>query len=72
MFEITNEVYGRTNGIFNMINVLMRIIFMIVFALPFFTTSNHVIYTLVILSVFLVAAAAVIWWVRPKMHRMTK
>ena len=70
MFEIPNQVYGRANGIFNMINVLMRVVFMAIFALPFFTTSDHVIYTLVILSVFLVGASAVIWWIKPQLRKM--
>jgi len=70
MFEIPNQVYGRANGIFNMINVLMRVAFMAIFALPFFTKSNNVIYTLIILSVFLIGASAVIWWIKPQLRKM--
>ena len=70
MFEIPNHVYGRANGIFNMLNVFMRVCFMALFALPFFTTGDNVIYTLVILSIFLLGAAAVILWIRPQLHRM--
>jgi hypothetical protein len=72
LFEIPNQVYGRASGIFNMLNVFMRIIFIAVFAFPFFTRSNHVIYTLIILSIFLVISSAVILWVRPHLHRMPK
>lgn len=72
MYEIPNQVYGRANGIFNMINVLMRIIFLALFSLPFFTTSNHVIYTLIVLSIFLVAASVVMWKIRPQLHKMPK
>jgi MFS family permease len=64
MYEIPNQVYGRANGIFNMINVGMRIIFMLLFAIPFLADPQHVKYTFYIMSAFLVVAAAVIFWIR--------
>ncbi|HLF64596.1 MAG TPA: MFS transporter [Saprospiraceae bacterium] len=69
MHEIPNQVYGRTNGIFNMINVLMRIFFMLIFAIPFLADSNHVIYTFIVTSVFLVAASVVMFWIKPRLHK---
>ncbi len=69
MHEIPNQVYGRANGIFNMINVLMRIIFMLIFAIPFFADSNHVIYTFVVMSLFLIGASFVMIRVKPHLHR---
>jgi MFS family permease len=72
MHEIPNQVYGRANGIFNMINVFMRVVFIFIFALPFFTTGDHVKYTLLILAVFLVAASGVMWWITPQLKRMPK
>jgi MFS family permease len=72
MHEIPNQVYGRTNGIFNMINVFMRIVFIFICALPFFTTGDHVKYTLFILSAFLIIASGVMWWVKPQLKRIPK
>ena len=69
MYEIPNQVYGRANGIFNMINVGMRIFFMIIFAIPFLADPNHVIYTFAIMSFFLVCASAAILWIKPRLHR---
>lgn len=67
MYEIPNQVYGRTNGIFNMINVGIRVFFMLVFAIPFLSDPNHVIYNFAIMSFFLVFAAAVMIWIRPRL-----
>ncbi len=57
---IPNELYGRTNSIFNMTNIALRIVFLSLFALPFFLTGNNVIYAMGILAVFLVVATAVL------------
>jgi hypothetical protein len=69
MHEIPNQVYGRANGIFNMINVLMRIIFMLIFAIPFFANTKQVKYTLVVMSVFLIGASIVMIKVRPQLRK---
>ena len=57
---IPNQVYGRTNSIFNMTNILFRILFLGIFALPFFHLSNNVIYTFAILAVFMLVAAIIL------------
>lgn len=71
MGQIPNQVFGRANGIFNMLNVLMRIVFMLIFAIPFLSDPKHVIYTFVVMSAFLVAASAVMIWVKPQLVRKT-
>lgn len=57
---IPNTIYGRTNSVFNMANIAMRIAFLTVFAIPFFTVSNNVVYALSLLTLFLVIAATVL------------
>jgi sugar phosphate permease len=57
---IPNELYGRTNSIFNMTNIALRIIFLSLFAIPFFTNGNNVIYAMGVLAVFLLFAATVL------------
>ncbi len=57
---IPNTIYGRTNSVFNMANIAMRIAFLIVFAIPFFTHGNNVIYALSLLVLFLVIGATVL------------
>jgi hypothetical protein len=67
LHQIPNQVYGRANGIFNMINVGIRIVFMGIFAIPFLARPEHVIFTFVLMSLFLFVAAAVIWRIQPRL-----
>lgn len=57
---VPNDVYGRVNSIFAMFNTLARVVFISLFALPFFIKDNHVIYSLGILGVFLVVSGLVL------------
>ena len=57
---IPNQVYGRSNSIFNLVNISFRILFLSIFGLAFFQQDNHVIYAFAILSVFLLIAAFVL------------
>ena len=63
--NIPNQVYGRANSIFFLTNVMMRICFIGIFAFPFFQKDNHVIYTFVILGVFLVLSALILMYYTP-------
>lgn len=57
---IPNQVMGRANGIFGVSNILFRILFLGIFALPFFHQSNNVIYAFLILTIFLLLAASIL------------
>ena len=57
---VPNQVFGRIVSIFTLSNISFRIIFLLLFSLPFFQKDNHVIYTLLILSIFLFASAMVL------------
>ena len=57
---IPNDLYGRTNSIFNMTNIALRIAFLSLFALPFFLDGNNVVYAMGILAMFLVFATAIL------------
>ncbi len=58
--KIPNHVFGRAASLFNMSNILFRIIFVSVFSIAFFDEANNIIYTFLILSIFLVLAAIVL------------
>jgi DHA3 family macrolide efflux protein-like MFS transporter len=58
--HIPNELMGRVNSIFNMVNVLVRTLFIFLFSAPFFTFGNHSIWAFLVMSVFLVISAAVL------------
>jgi DHA3 family macrolide efflux protein-like MFS transporter len=58
--HIPNELMGRVNSVFNMVNVLTRTLFIFLFSLPFFTFGNHMIWAFLIMSAFLVLSGMVL------------
>lgn len=58
--HVPNELMGRVNSIFNMVNLLVRTLFIFLFSIPFFNFGNNVIWTYLIMGVFLVASALVL------------
>jgi MFS transporter, DHA3 family, macrolide efflux protein len=42
--NIPNEIIGRVTSVLHMINTMLRFLFIGLFSLPFFTSSNHVIW----------------------------
>lgn len=59
--HIPNEVMGRVNSIFNMSNVMTRTLFIFLFSMPFFSNGSQVIWAFLLLSVFLLISAGVLW-----------
>jgi MFS family permease len=57
---VPNRVIGRVNSVFQVLNVLFRIIFIYLFALPFFNTGNQIIYAYLICGLFLTGAGFVL------------
>lgn len=51
--NIPNQLFGRAASIFNICNILVRIILLLLFSLSFFEQSNNVIYAFLTLSLFL-------------------
>ncbi len=58
--QIPNELMGRVNSIFNMLNILVRSIFIFLFSIPFFNFDNHIIWAFLIMAVFLLFSALVL------------
>ncbi|MBN4052352.1 MAG: hypothetical protein COC01_03525 [Bacteroidetes bacterium] len=50
--HISNDIIGRSNSVFAVINIILRSIFLIIFSIPFITNSNNVIYAMLILGCF--------------------
>jgi len=57
---IPNELSGRINSIFNVINIIARMIFILVFLIPFFSVGSQITYAYLILGLFTLAAAIVL------------
>jgi MFS family permease len=62
--HVPNQVFGRSNGIFTMINIGFRIFFLSLFSTTFFLKENHVIWCFIIFSVFLILCAIVLFRLR--------
>jgi MFS transporter, DHA3 family, macrolide efflux protein len=58
--HIPNELMGRVNSIFNMVNVLIRSLFIFLFSLPFFSLGDHVIWAYFIMATFLLLSGIVL------------
>lgn len=58
--HIPNELMGRVNSIFNMVNVLIRSLFIFLFSLPFFTFDNNIVWAYFIMASFLLISGIVL------------
>lgn len=61
--HIPNHVVGRTSSVFNVINILFRTTLIGLFSLPFFVSSNNVIYAYAICGTF------ILLWMLPLVFR---
>lgn len=57
--QIPNALMGRVNSIFNMLNILVRTLFIFLFSVPFFNFDNNIIWAFLIMAVFLAISALV-------------
>ena len=55
--HVKNQVYGRTNSVFVLTNLLLRIGLMSIFAMSFFHTNHNIVYAFGIVSVLLLISA---------------
>jgi MFS family permease len=61
MFQHTpNQLIGRTGSVFMVTNLLMRIGFLVLFMLPFFYHSGHIVWVMGIFGAFMVVTALVL------------
>jgi MFS transporter, DHA3 family, macrolide efflux protein len=58
---IPNQVAGRANSIFALANTLLRIVFLGIFALPFFHEGGAIIHTFALLNVFMILSVAILY-----------
>lgn len=58
--QIPNQLMGRVNSIFNMLNILVRSLFIFLFSFPFFNFDNQIIWAFLIMALFLLLSALVL------------
>lgn len=58
--HIPNELMGRVNSIFNMLNILLRTLFIFIFSIPFFNFGNNIIWAYLIMALFIFISAVML------------
>lgn len=68
LFEhIPNQVIGRVNSVFSVLNIIMRVIFVMLFSLAFFAESTNIIYAYFTLAGFTLLSGLVLYLYYPKL-----
>ncbi len=65
--HIPNQVIGRTNSIFGMINVAMRFVLIGIFALPIFSKDANIVNTFYVYILWIFVAVGVLLWYYKKL-----
>ncbi len=68
--HISNQIIGRTSSVFFSINVLFRLLFTACFAMPFFAQGNNIIYTQLILGIFVFCFAGLLLVYRSRLENV--
>lgn len=53
---IPNQLIGRAGSVFNVLNVLCRLLLILLFSLPFFSAQDNVVYAYLVLGTFILLA----------------
>jgi MFS transporter, DHA3 family, macrolide efflux protein len=69
---IPNEITGRVNGIFNVVNILIRIILISIFLFPLFRVGSNITYAYLILGLVTLVAALVLIYLYKPLLRLTE
>ena len=62
--RVPNELYGRVNSVFNMGNIVVRIVLLSIFSLSFFQIGDNIRLTFLILAIFVLLAVMVLMYHR--------
>lgn len=68
--NIPNNIIGRANSIFYIYNIASRGVLLTVFAMPFFSASNNIIYSYIICGGFILVSIIPLFIVLPRLREM--
>ena len=66
--HISNDLIGRTNGVFNVINILLRSAFLLLFSIAWFSQESNVIWAYVICGLFVFFSGLLLWSSRKRIE----
>jgi len=58
--HVPNHVIGRVNSVFSVLNIIMRVLFVMLFSLTFFAESTNIFYAYFILAAFTLSSGLVL------------
>ena len=71
LFEhIPNQVIGRVNSVFSVLNIIMRVLFVMMFSLAFFAIGTNIIYAYFMLSAFTLLSGLVLLYNYDKLKHL--
>lgn len=68
--QVPNNVIGRVNSVFSVLNILMRVIFVMVFSMVFFAQGINIIYAYFTLGAFTLVSGLILLWYYPRLKLM--
>lgn len=72
LFEkVSNDIIGRTGSVFNSVSIIMRFLFISLFSLPFFNTSDNIRYAYMVGAIFLSIAIIPLIKYRKNLNELT-
>ena len=68
--HIPNNIIGRANSIFYIYNIASRGVLLTIFAMPFFSASNNIIYSYIICGGFILVSVIPLFLALPRLQTM--
>ncbi len=59
--QIPNQVIGRVNSVFSVLNIIMRVLFTLVFSLAFFAEGEHITYAYYAMAAFTLISGIILY-----------
>jgi len=68
--QVPNKIIGRVNSVFSVLNILMRVLFVMLFTLAFFSERTNIIYAYFTLAGFTLISGTVLLVLYPRLKTM--
>ncbi len=65
--HVPNHIFGRTGGVFLTIHITLRLLFIAMFTMPFFSRGNKILNAYFVFACLLFLSAASIWYFKKKL-----
>jgi len=67
--RVPNQIIGRVNSVISISVLLLRVFFILLFALPFFATGEGVRWAIAILGIYMTLSVSILAYLRPSLRR---